>query len=134
MRRPAFVKLIELKNGDKFYGLDGIIYIFLDYEILPRPATSTVDQIRYRMKPWKIGDGIVSVACTYCGTYDIEVLRYTRRDRGSFLAGFKIAMNLCMKHMRNYDLENTGIETPVDQHMTMLKEYQKWKQNYQEIS
>jgi len=120
----SHAKLYELKYKEKFYDMDGIVMEMIECvydENLP-------DRIQYVARQFKtdiierhghIGEGVAE------RTY----LRFRRRDKNSYEAGFKTAMRLCTKYMQDFELENAELDTDVKQYMAMFNEYLKWKRN-----
>lgn len=121
------VKLYELKRGDRFYSEEGIIYTFIECEY----DENNPDWIKYAVKKFKTNE-IIETKVTGYGSRDRLFSRYTNRDRGSFLAGFYRAINLCKKNMNQFEIQNAGIDNPVNVYFTMLEEYNKWKKNIDE--
>lgn len=120
------VKLYELKKGDKFYNFDdNLIYVLWDCTV----DMNDPDTIKWRGKLWKTDDIPETRMIHGVGVRDIEYYKYTGRDRSSFIAGFRYAMMVCTKYMGPYEMTNAGVDSPVSQHLTMLKEYKKWKEN-----
>jgi len=123
-RSTGFVKLYDLKKGEKFYDMDGLALEFIDCEYDP----NTPDIIKYRARQLQFQ---VAESRTMYGedVSEREYLRCRGRDRSSYMAGFMAAMKLCSSNMGKFDLENAGLDNPVMQHLTMMKEFEKWKKN-----
>lgn len=123
-RSTGFVKLYDLKRGEKFYDMDGLACEFLDCEYDP----NTPDVIKYRAR--QLNYMIAGNRSIHGqGVAEREYLRCRGRDRSSYMAGFTAAMKLCTANMGIFDLENAGLDNPVSQHLRMLEEYVKWKKN-----
>jgi hypothetical protein len=123
-RSTGFVKLYNLKRGEKFYDMDGIACEFLDCVYDP----NTPDVIKYRAR--QLHFMVAEYRSIYGqGAAEREYLRCKGRDRSSYMAGFTAAMKLCTSNMGKFDLENAGLDNPVSQHLKMLEEYVKWKKN-----
>jgi len=119
-------RLTNLKKGDKFYENDwndGNIYELLDLAIIHGEE----DEIRYVVR--KLGSKY-EMQKTIHGTGVVTrhiVCKYTGRDRGSFLAGFRAAVSIYQKHMQEFDKENAGLDTPFETWLTMTRKFNDWK-------
>ena len=123
---PVRVKLYELKMGDKFYcPYDNLIYVLRDCTV----DMNDPDNIKWRARLYKTNDIDETRMVHGMGVRDMEVYKFTHRDCQSFFAGFRYAMMVCTKYMGQYEMVNAGVDNPVSQHLTMLKEYKKWKEN-----
>lgn len=120
----GMVRLYELQEGEWFYNQEGLILemVTCDYD----PVNP--DIIEYAAKILK-SDSYEHIRIQGHGVGEQYYYRYTGRDRSSFIAGFKMAMSLMLPYMGKFDLENTELENPIQQHLTMLKQYDKWKKN-----
>ena len=131
----VYVKLYELKKGDLFYDhYDNLIYIFVTCKYDEKDPNN----IQYRRKLYKYRNpnGLVipeTINISGENVANREYMRFTHRDKGSFIAGFKMAIELCSEHMGKFDLENAGLDNPVRTHMTMLEKYKEWKVNIKEL-
>lgn len=121
----GMIRLVDLKKGDKFYGMawnDETIYELVsltrilgeedEFEYVTREL-GTNKTVKHTLH----GDGAVmrTLVCKYKG-----------RDRGSFIAGFKAAMHLYQKHMQVFDRENAGLDNNVQCWLTMNQEFRNW--------
>jgi len=119
-------RLVDLKVGDKFYGMDWddeSVYELIDLRIIHGDD----NVVEYVLRPLgskqtsyhtMTGQGVVNRT---------TVVRYKGRDRGSFIAGFKAAMCVYQKHMQIFDKENAGLDNQFNSWNTMNQEYKKWK-------
>lgn len=125
LRSKGMLRLVDLKVGQKFYTME------YDDENVYELQSLTVthgdeDQIIYQRKNIntktveKIKIGGIGVVKRKL------VCKYTGRDRGSFVAGFKAAMRVYQKYMQVFDRENAGLDDPFNIWNTMNQEYQKW--------
>ncbi|MFA5207517.1 MAG: hypothetical protein WC428_02555 [Candidatus Paceibacterota bacterium] len=122
----GLVKLRDLKKGEKFYGkFDEMIHVMVEciYD------ETKPDDIAYITRLLKAKD-VNKYAIHTINAIDIEVYRYTGRDRSSFLAGFRSAIKICIPHMGKVEMENAGINDLLSQHMTMINAYKKWTKNF----
>lgn len=119
-----YIRCIDLKVGDIFYNADDIIMVVIEIDA----DISNPDVFRYKGRALNSREileyGIYSVDAIYR-----EVWLYTGRNRGSFLAGFRFAMRLCLKHMGIFDIENAGLDNPFIVHTTMMEQYKSWMKN-----
>ena len=125
LQSKGMLRLADLKVGQKFYNMeydDDNVYELLSLTI----THNDEDQITYQRKNINTkmtetiiigGVGVVkrTLVCKYSG-----------RDRGSFVAGFKAAMRVYQKYMQVFDRENAGLDDPFNTWNTMNQEYQKW--------
>ena len=126
LKSIGMVRLVDLKVGEKFYGMDWDDEEV--YELMNLKITQGNDSVveygtrivgRKKILQHKmIGDGVVNRT---------TVVRYKGRDRGSFIAGFKAAMRIYQKHMQVFDKENAGLDNFYNAWMTMNQEFGKWK-------
>lgn len=127
------VKVTDLKEGDKFYDLDGIIRIFISY-IRVSDNSFTIYTIPFKRESGKL---YIPTANTISSTPDIienyKFYRYLRRDKLSYKAGFMMALRLCLEHMGKFDMENAGLDNPVNTVMKIDEFYKNWKENIIEI-
>ena len=120
------VKIRELKRGDKFYGAhDEMIHVFMECIV----DETNPDEIIYAtriFKSWNYNKykihGLDAI--------NMQVYRYTGRDRSSYLAGFRAAVRTCTPYMGSVEMENAGVNEIFTQHMTMLKAYREWCKNF----
>ena len=115
--------LSEFRIGEKFLDWTGLVQILLMYE--EDPINSTV---QYATKEWKTGI-IRTISTCITGISPMAFYPYKGRDKQSFYAGFRFAINLCMKHMTTEQKLDAGIYRYRDDHLMMLKAYSGWKQN-----
>lgn len=118
------VKIRELKNGDKFYGMDGIVYKLIDINI----DENNLDHFSYTARIVGSKD-IMEYSISGKDVINQYATRYSRRDKNSFIFGFKSSMKLCLEHMGKFDIENAELDSPLIQYTTMDKMYKKWKKN-----
>ena len=125
VKKTGLVRLYELKRGEKYYDLDGIVREFIDCvfdESNPDFIKICTRKLRHFCPEDQHMHG-PNVA-------NMEYYYYTgRREKNSFIAGFKRAMTLCTKHMGKFDLENAELDNPCNIHLTMQKEYKRWLKN-----
>lgn len=128
---PAQIKIHELKKGDLFYNWEGIILRFVDCEY----DENIPDKIKFRVTRYK-AKGVQLPETYQMSGPDVAnrpFYRFRRRDESSFNAGFRTAMKFLLPHMGIFDKENSGMDNPVEQHFTMMKQYKKWKENSEEL-
>jgi hypothetical protein len=120
----SHAKLYELKRGDKFYDMDDIIMVMIEciYDV------NTPDTIEYTARQFKT-DIVEKYRYHGEGVAERTFLRFRRRDKNSYEAGFKTAMMLCTKYMQEFELENAGLDGDVKWYLVMHGEYLKWKKN-----
>ena len=124
LNQMSHVKLYELKRGDKFYDMDGIIMVMIEcvYD------ENIQDTIEYTARQFKT-DIVERYKHHGQGMAERLYLKFNRRDKNSYEAGFKMAMRLCTKHMQEFELENAGLDGDIRSYVTMHGEYLKWKRN-----
>jgi len=117
--------LKDYKIGEKFYDYNGLVQILLMYE-----EDQVNNTVKYATKEWKVGtvrthtaNGVISHMS------DRQFFPYKGRDISSFYAGFRFALNLCMKHMTTEEKINAGIYKFGDDHVKMLYAYEGWLKN-----
>ena len=115
-------KLKDYKIGEKFYDYNGLVQILLMYE-----EDQVNNTVRYATKEWKVGT-VRTHSSTGCLS-DRQFFPYKRRDISSFYAGFRFALNLCMKYMTTEEKIQAGIYTFGDDHVKMLYAYEGWLKN-----
>lgn len=119
----GYKKLLDVKQGELFYGYsDNIIYKMIEI------TSSTPTSIKYTVQLYK-SDVIFNYGISGADIDGIKVLMFKRRDRESFLAGFRYAIEHCKKHMGVFDLENAELNDDVNTHLRMLKIYKQWCEN-----
>ena len=117
---PDYVLLSELKEGDKFYYHDGLIYRMLECNVVNSNQIDFVAKL--------IGNrDIIKMSIHTNNINTLYVYRYTRRDKPSFNNGFKLAIEYCKQYMSPQEIINAHLETEVEIHMTMNGLYNKWK-------
>jgi hypothetical protein len=121
--KDSMKKISEFQIGEKFIDWQGVVQILLMYEEDQANAT-----LRYATKEWKTG--IIRTHGTgIVGITQLSFYPYKGRDKNSFYAGFKFALNLCMKHMSTEEKLKAGIYRFGDDHVKMLQAYEGWKAN-----
>lgn len=119
------VKLYELQQGEKFYDAhNNLIYVMIECD----HDENNPDWIQYKAKQFRTG-ALVNKTINGKNARDMQYYRYTGRDKSSFLAGFRAAMRICIAHMGKFDIENAGLENPVEEYIIMMKSYKEWKRN-----
>ena len=116
-------KLSEYHIGEKFIDWSGQVQILLMY--CYDPICNTME---YATKDWKIGV-IKKHSSTGNGLSELRFYPYRGRDKISFYAGFRFALNLCMKFMSTEEKVKAGIYRFGDDHVKMLDAYELWKHN-----
>lgn len=118
-----WVNLSDLKSGDRFYNSDD--------EVLVLISDVACDKQQIKFYARKLGSNIpMHYSISYGdGECNYKAFLYKGRHESSFYAGFRAAMRLCAEHMGIFDLENSGLDNPINQHLTMQEEYKKRKQN-----
>ena len=120
-------KLSDLKIGDKFYNYDNLIYVIHEkkYDVTRK------DFISFRLKRYKEKYYIPQTINSFSGLNctEQEYYKFTRRDEQSFMAGFRMAVELCTQHMGKFDLENSGLDNDMNRYITRQEAYAKWKKN-----
>ena len=122
------VKIEDLKKGDRFYSWNGKVLELLMYETKPDDP----DYLRYAVRVWKT-DKIETTTFNGVGVRERLFYPYKGRQLNSFYAGFKFAMNLCMKFMTAEEKQKAGIFGFGNEHTAMLKAYDAWKHNITEF-
>lgn len=117
-------KLYELKRGDKFYDMNGIIMVMIEC-IYDEKKPDDISYIGKQLKTGWIGKHSMHGPDVSQRIY----FRYSRRDTSSFNAGFKMGIRRCLEHMQPNQIQAAGLEYEFNQYMSMLEEYQKWKEN-----
>jgi hypothetical protein len=119
------IKLIDLRMGDKFYSLDDdLIYVVIAVSY----DENKPNEIKYSAR--RLNSNIITYHTIHSdNAKDLCVYKYTGRNMTSFLAGYRYAMNRCIKHMGLFDRENAGFNDNFKTHMTMLEDYKRWITN-----
>ena len=117
---PNFVFLGDLKEGDKFYYLDGLIYIMIECKVV---ASNQIDFVARLLGT----RDIVKMSIHSDNVLSTHVFRYTRRDKPSFNNGFKLAIEYCMQYMNSVQIANAHLDTDISIHIKMNELYNKWK-------
>ena len=127
--RLGMARLVDLKKGDKFYGMD-----YGDENVYELLSLTRIlgDEHGFKYEVRELGTNRIfkkNVAGLDV-VNRILVCRYRGRDRGSFVAGFKAAMRIYHKHMQVFDRENAGLDTTINSWMTMNQEYRNWMKGF----
>jgi hypothetical protein len=122
-RKDSTKLLSDFHIGEKFIDWQGFVQILLMYN-----ADPITNQLEYATKEWKTGV-IRKHSSAGLGIFELRFYPYKGRDKISFYAGFRFALNLCMKHMTTEEKLNAGIYRFGDDHLKMLDAYEGWKQN-----
>ena len=121
-------RIYNMKIGTLFYFndyTDNKVYKLLDYNY----DYTDPDWIEYTVEIWKtkeylhykiIGDNV----------RDTPYLLYKRRDKSSFVAGFRAAMSYFYDYMSPIDKSKAGLDNDYSIYSTMYNEYEKWKRNF----
>jgi hypothetical protein len=118
------VKLYELKEGDKFYYYDNIIYVMKEciYDL------NNPDRIEFIAKIFKTKT-YVNMTISGMNAIDNLYYKYVSRDKSSYNAGFNAAINLCFNNMLDIEKEDAGIDNPAKIHIKMMESYCNWRKN-----
>lgn len=119
-----YVKLYELKRGEKFYDWEGIIHVMLYCVYDP----ANPDYIEYDARIFKTNEIVNHRLCGKCVS-EQPYIKYTGRDRSSFMAGFKRAVELCKSELTKNQQSILKIEHDVTIHLTAGYSYQRWMRN-----
>lgn len=116
----SYVSILELKEGDKFYYLDGLIYIMIECNLV------NPNQIDFVAK--KLGTcEYIKLSLHSQNVQESCVFRYTRRDKPSFNNGFKYAIEYCKQFMTAQEQANAYLDDDIKVHIMMNGLYNKWK-------
>jgi hypothetical protein len=117
---PQYVRLDELKEGDKFYYHDGLIYTMIECKVI------SPTQIDFVAKQLGSRDYLkMSISSQHESGF--RVFRYRGRDKGSFNNGFKMAIEYCKQYMDNQQQITAHLDNDAVVHIKMNELYNKWK-------
>jgi hypothetical protein len=125
----GMTRLINLKKGDKFYH-----FHWDDNRIFELVSLTRIqgEENEFQYQTRELGTDVIK-SHTLHGDYVVNrtlVCKYRGKDRGSFIAGFKAAMQIYQKHMQVFDQENAGLDNRMQCYITMNQEFRNWKQGH----
>lgn len=120
----GFKNLADVKVGELFYDYIDNTVIYKMIEITFKSPT----KIEYVCQQYKTNT-IIRKSISTNDIDDVKVLMFNGRDRASFFAGYRFAIQHCKKYMGVFDLENAELNDDLTAHMRMLKVYKNWCNN-----
>lgn len=117
------VNIRDLKIGKKYYWFDGLVYTLLETQPVSSTQTKFIFRPLYSRSFFTVTvDVTINQAC-------YMLFEYKRRDKSSFAAGFKRAVEYCGNYMDAMQQATACIDNVATVHMTMNQHYDKWKKN-----
>ncbi len=109
----------ELKEGDRFYYLDGLIYRMLECKVVSPTQIDFVAKL--------IGNRDILKMSLHSDVSTIYVYRYNRRNKPSFNNGFKQAIEYCKQYMSPKEIAIACLDNDAMIHSIMNSCYNRWK-------
>lgn len=116
------IKLGELKEGDKFYHFDGLVYVVYEVNIVNNNYVEIITR-RHRTREF------TKLTISAINAVNHFVHRYVVRNRASYYAGFKQGIEYCIKHMSGTQVSTAHIDNDVMIHINATEHYNVWKNN-----
>lgn len=113
--------------GDLFYSndhQDNCVYELLDLVIIQ----GNKDWYKYIRKKHKRND-IQTIIVQGINCLERPIIRFQRRDKSSFIAGFRACIQLYHNHVNDWDKQNAGLDNDLKCHIKMHEKYNLWKYN-----
>lgn len=115
----SYEKLSDLKRGDKFYWYDGTIFILHEVKV---PCANQIDFVVRKNRT----RGFIKMSHSGKDATNLMVFRYKGRDKASFNAGFKFAIQYCSQYMDDKQKALAQVDSDVMMHLKLNSIYNYW--------